>query len=169
MTSQNTTDTSITKDGAAPSPAQRKLRISAKLRRAIDLIAIQGMSGRKAAEAAGLHEVSLYKALAKPHVAEALEIRKAEVVLEADKLKGVARAIAIRTGIELMAGAKSEAVKARMVEFFAGEAKAGTSVAVQVNVDRGGYEYARPGAQVVEIIEADKQAPDYQSDDGDDK
>lgn len=165
MTSPNATNTSLSNEGAAPPPATRKLRISAKLRRAIDLIAIQGMSGRKAAEAAGLHEVSLYKALAKPHVAEALEARKAEIVLEADKLKGVARAIAIRTGIELMADAKSEAVKARMVEFFAGEPRASANVAVQVNVDRGGYEYARPGAQVVEIIDHGNQAPDAKSGD----
>lgn len=55
-----------------------------------------------------------------------------------------------------------------MVEFFAGEAKPGASVNVQVNVDRGGYEFVRPGARMVDIEPAtddasgcdDEQEPD---------
>ena len=142
-------------------------RLRAPLRRAIDEIVWKGRTQRDAAKEAGMNETALGRALQRPHVAAYVEALKAQSVIDADKLKTQARAIAIQTGIELLRDAKSEAVKARMVEFFAGEAKAGTSVAVQVNVDRGGYEYARPGAQVVEIIDHANQAPDYQSD-GDD-
>ena len=46
-------------------------------------------------------------------------------------------------------------------EFFAGEAKSGSAVNVQVNVDRGGYEFRRPGQRLVDIAPAtDVQSSD---------
>ncbi len=137
-----------------------RLRISAKLRSALNYIAIHGLPARQAAERAGLHEVSVYKALAKPHVQEALDELKAQVCLEAEGIKGVARALAIQEGLRLMRESPSHAVRARMVEFFAGEPKSGTQVNVAVNVDRGGYEFVRPGARVVDIT---PPAPDLPS------
>lgn len=135
-------------------------RLRAPLRQAIDEIVWKGRTQRDAAKIAGMNETALGRALQKPHVAAYVEALKAQAIIDADKLKTQARAIAIQTGIELLRDAKSEAVKARLVEFFAGETKPGTSVAVQVNVDRGGYEYARPGAQVVEIVDPVRPASD---------
>ena len=94
-----------------------------------------------------MHETALSKALAKPHVAAVLEQRKALAAMEATQLKGIARSMAIRVGIDLMQNATSEQVRAKMVEFFAGEARQ-SGVAVQVNVGpNAGYVYARPDTQ----------------------
>lgn len=105
-----------------------------------------------------MNETALGRALARPAIAAWLEHLKAQAALDADKLKAQARAIAIQEGLRLMTQAQSEAVRARMVEFFAGEAKPGSQVNVQVNVDRG-YEFVRPGARMVEI----EPAPDSAS------
>ena len=119
-------------------------RIRAALIRAIDAIAMDGQSQKDAARRAGMHETALSKALAKPHVAAVLEQRKALAAMEANQLKGIARSMAIRVGIDLMQNATSEQVRAKMVEFFAGETKQ-TGVAVQVNVGpNAGYTYHRP-------------------------
>lgn len=136
-----------TKTGKVPALAPQggaSPRISQKIRLAIDAIATLGLSQREAARRAGLHEVSLSKALAKPHVKAALDERKAQAAMEADRLKGIARSIAIEEGIRLMTQAQSEAVRAKMVEFFAGEPR-GAGVVVQVNNPAPvGYAYRRP-------------------------
>ena len=113
-----------------------------------------------------MDESSLGRALAKPHIKAYVEAQKALFLTDMLKLKDRAKAIAIAQGIDLMHNATSEAVRARMVELFAGEARSGPSVAVQVNVDRAGYEFVRPGQRVVEI----DPAPDLSSgaDDGQD-
>jgi hypothetical protein len=85
------------------------------------MIATQGKTQNQAAEAVGMHYTSLSKALAKPEVRAWLETRKAQFSLDAEQLKHQAKALAIHTGIELMREAKSEQVRARMVEFFAGD------------------------------------------------
>jgi hypothetical protein len=127
--------------------APKPRRIRAALIRAIDAIAIDGQSQKDAARRAGMHETALSKALAKPHVAAVLEQRKALAAMEATQLKGIARSMAIRVGIDLMQNATSEQVRAKMVEFFAGESKQ-SGVAVQVNVGpNAGYIYARPDPQ----------------------
>lgn len=112
-----------------------------------------------------MDESSLGRALAKPHIKAYVEAQKALFLTDMLKLKERAKAIAIAQGIDLMHNATSEAVKARMVELFAGEARSGPSVAVQVNVDRGGYEFVRPGQRVVEI----DPAPDLPSGDDDEQ
>lgn len=126
-------------------------RLSAKLRRAIDAIASEGVTQRRAADIAGMNERALSKALKKPHVAEALESERALFVNEMDKLKGIAKALAVQTGIDLMRDSKDERIKAKMVEFFAGEVKQAAHVQVNVDARSGGYEFVRPGQQVVEI------------------
>jgi hypothetical protein len=126
-------------------------RLSTKLRKAIDAIAQQGVTQRKAADDAGMNERALSKALKKPHVAEALESQRALFVNDMDKLKGIAKALAIQTGIDLMRDSKDERIRAKMVEFFAGEAKQAAQVQVNVDARSGGYEFVRPGQQVVEI------------------
>ncbi len=128
------------------------------LRLAVEAIVWKGTTQREAALRAGMNESALGRALARPAIAAWLEYLKAQAALDADKLKAHARAIAIREGTRLITEAQSEQVRARMVEFFAGEAKPGASVNVQVNVDRGGYEFVRPGSRMVEIEPATDDA-----------
>ena len=136
-------------------------RMRPRLRHAVALIVEEGRTQREAAGRAGMNETSLGRALQRPAIAAYIEQQKALAVLDADSLKASAKRMAIRVGIGLLHDAKSEQVRARMVEFFAGEAKTGPSVAVQVNVDRGGYEFRRPGQRLVDIAPAtDVQSSD---------
>jgi autotransporter translocation and assembly factor TamB len=148
-----------------------KNRLSAKLRTAIDLIARDGTTQREAARRSGMNETALGLALKKPHVAIHLEQAKALFAMEMSELRGTAKAIAIRTGIELMTGSKSDTIKARMVEFFAGE---GRQPLVNVSVstaERGIYAYQRPrditpppdstsGGMIGQAIEIEGKAQD---------
>lgn len=127
-------------------------RMRPALRHAVDLIATKGYRVPDAATLAGMNEKALYRALARPPIAAYVEAMKANEASLAASLKEQARAMAIRAGIDLLHNAQSEQVRARMVEFFASEERKNPAVAVQINVDRGGYEYARPGAQIVEIL-----------------
>lgn len=143
--------------------ARKAPRMRPALRQAIGLIVEEGKTQRAAAEAVGMNETSLGRALARPAIREYVENQKALITLEADKIKARGRSLALLVGLDLLHNAKSEAVKARMVEFFAGEPKSGPSVNVQINQNAAnGYEYARPG-QVVEIIDAKPVSPDRQS------
>lgn len=138
-------------------------RMRPALRMAVELIIELGVSQREASRRAGMNETVLGRALKKPHIAAYVEHQKALFLTDMLKLKDRAKAIAIAQGIDLMHSAQSEAVRARMVELFASEPRPGASVAVQVNVDRGGYEFVRPGARMVEI----DPAPDLSSGDDD--
>lgn len=140
-------------------------RMRPALREAVTLIVEKGITQREAAKRVGMNETALGRALAKPHIKAYVEAQKALFLTDMLKLKDRAKSIAIATGIDLMHTATSEAVRARMVELFAGEVRSGPSVAVQVNVDRAGYEFVRPGQRVVEI----DPAPDLPSGDDDDQ
>lgn len=135
-------------------------RMRPALREAVTLIVEKGITQREAAKRSGMNETALGRALAKPHIKAYVDTQKALFITDMLKLKERAKAIAIAQGIDLMHNATSEAVRARMVELFAGEAKSGPSVAVQVNVDRGGYEFVRPGSKVVEISSQSDDASD---------
>lgn len=141
-------DGSITphKGGGSPAGGRKPNRMRPQLRRAIDEIVWKGRTQRAAAEKAGMNETSLGRALARPEVAAYIEQQKALATLDAIKLKEQAKAIAIREGIELMVSAQSEQVRARMVEFFAGE---GRQPLVNITVPAAqepatGYRYKRP-------------------------
>lgn len=118
-----------------------------------------------------MNETALGRALQRPEVAAFLEQQKALATLDALKLKEQAKAIAIREGIDLMVSAQSEQVRARMVEFFAGEAR---QALVNVNVSApqepaSGYRYARPtdSPSVVEdaqVIDVQAQSPNVDGD-----
>ena len=124
-----------------------KRRASPKVARAIDIIATTGITLRLAAGHAGMNESALSRALAQPHNKAALDERKALLCLEMDSLKPIARAIAYREGMDLMQNSPSHQVRARMVEFFAGEGKQAL-VNVQVNTNAPhGYAYKRPDTQ----------------------
>ncbi|PZQ99195.1 MAG: hypothetical protein DI533_00360 [Cereibacter sphaeroides] len=124
-------------DGAQPPKMTRKVA------NAVSILASTGQTVAAAAKEAGMNPDALSRAIHRPGMQEHIEYLKALYALDADKLKGMARGAAIRAGIDLMHTAKSEAVRARMVELFAGER--GPAVAVQVNVPAPtGYSYDRP-------------------------
>lgn len=144
----------------APSP---RVRISAKTRKAIALIATQGKTQRQAAKLAGMNESALSRALAQPHVKNALEQAKADYIAGVQAIRTVHKARAIEVAAELMDNAKSESVRMRAVEFFAGEMR-GPAVQVTVNTGQKGYEYVPPNARVIEIeAEPDSASPDTSS------
>lgn len=151
-----------------PSPP----RMRANLRTAIDLIVSQGITQRDAARRAGMNETALGRALKKPHIQAFIEQQKALFVSDAEAMRPAYRALALRHAAYLALNAESEAVQARMVEFLAREPDkpASVNVAVQNNiaVKSGAYEFAPPGAKVVEVTPpADQTAPDTVSgDDG---
>jgi hypothetical protein len=129
--------------GAAPSPAGVVPRFRPQLRAALDLIALEGMTQREAAKRAGMNETVLARALKKPHVSAELDRLRSMAYEEGAKHRAIARAAALRVGLDLLHNAKSEAVKARMVELFTRDPD-GPSVVVQVNSAAPGYVYRRP-------------------------
>lgn len=118
-----------------------------------------------------MNETALGRALARPEVAAFVEQQKALATLDALKLKEQAKAIAIREGIDLMVSAQSEQVRARMVEFFAGE---GRQPLVNISIPAAqepatGYRYKRPGdtstdhtseVEEAQVIDDAGQSPD---------
>lgn len=130
-------------------PQPPKMR--APLKEAVSLIVHKGLTQRDTAKRVGMNETSLGRALAKPHIAAWVEYQKTLFAIDMAQLKDRAKAIAINVGIDLLNNATSEQVKARMVELFTSEPKPGSAVNVQVNVDRGGYEFIPKGSRLVDI------------------
>ena len=142
--------------GAAPAYiAPKRPYMRAALEKAIFHIVKQGKTQREAAEREGMTEAALSRALKRPPIAAWVEYLKSQETIDAISLKARANAMAIQRGIDLMFNAQSEAVQARMVELFAGEAKTGTQVNVNIGAKANGYEYLRPGARVIEIRAGD--------------
>lgn len=159
------------KKGAALPQGGPKRRKSPKVARAISVIATLGKSQREAAAIVGMNEDALSRALAQPHNRAALDEAKALACMESEALKPLARAIAIREGMDLMQNSPSHQVRARLVEFFAGEAR---QPLVNVNINQPepatGYTYRRPdkssatdsqsGADDAQVIEGEAETPD---------
>ena len=87
-------------------------------------------------------------------------------IAEADGMRAWAKVRAIEVALDLMMTAKSEAVRARMAEFLASDARA-PSVAVHVDARQAapahGYQYTRPshlGGPVSEPIEGQVDGSD---------
>lgn len=99
----------------------------------------------------GLAEATWHKNVKRPHVQKALEDEKEKFIREIEALAERHKARALEVAAHLLENAESEAVRARMVEFFRGESKAVPSVTINNTVNSGGYEYARPGQRIVEI------------------
>ena len=93
----------------------KKTRISAKLRRAIDLRVRKGLTIAQACEEAGYAQSAWYEAMKRPAIQEALREAQSVFVAEAEKMRGTAKARAIEVAVDLMMNAKSETVRARMV------------------------------------------------------
>ena len=160
-------------NGEPVSPVYKR-RISAKVRKALQLRVREGLTWAEAAERAGLSEAGIYKARKQPHVQATYETMIAQQTKEVEELRRPLKAIALKEAKRLMTEAKSESVRARMVEFLAGERDKSPAVAVQINNNMGGsgYEYVPPGASIVEIRgEGDTPSPaesrDSQENNGD--
>ena len=115
---------------------------------------------RRPPKKVGLSRQGLAKALGRPAVRDLLEAEKARFIMEADRNRLWARARAIEVALDLMMNAKSEAVRARMCEFLAADAKV-SPVSVHIDARQeppaSGYIYQRPGnmtaAAEVEVID----------------
>jgi hypothetical protein len=134
---------------ALPAP---KPRISAKVRAAVDARVRQGLSIAEAAKAASLSKNGFAKALKRPAVQDHLQEVQRAFVAEAEASRALLKVRALEVAADLMMNAKSEAVRARMVEFLAGDGKA-PQVAVHVDARQTspGYEYLPRGSRIVEI------------------
>ena len=133
----------------------QKPRLSTKLRNAIDLHVRGGKTIKDACATAGMSTAGYHKAMKRPAVTDYLEEVQQRFVTEVESSKAVYKARALEVALDLMLNAKSETIKARMVEFLAGDGK-GPQVAVHVDARRQepkGYQFLRPGQQVVEIVE----------------
>lgn len=131
----------------------RPTRLSIKLRTAIDVRVTEGLSIVESCAKAGLSPQGWHKAMKRPSVREHLEAVQRRFVAESDAKRALYRARAFDVALDLLLNAKSEAIRARMAEFLASDGKA-PQVAVHVDartVDRGGYEFVRPGQKIVEL------------------
>lgn len=131
----------------------RKRRISAKVKAAIQLRVKEAKPWAECAKTVGMSEAGIHKARKQQHVIDHQRAVEAVYIQEVEAMRAPYKARAFEVAADLMENAKSESTKARMVEFLAGERKQ-TSVNVQVNNNLApseGYEYVRPGAQIVDI------------------
>lgn len=130
----------------------RPARLSPKLRAAIEARVTEGLSIVDACAKAGMSPQGWHKAMKRPPVRDHLEQIQRRFVTETEARRSIYKARAFEVALDLMLTAKSEAVRARMAEFLAGDGKA-PQVAVHIDArqERGGYEFVRPGKRLVEI------------------
>lgn len=129
--------------GASLPPVGGAGRISPALRDAIELKVRTGQQIKAICEHVGIHEATWFNAMKRPHVLEHMQNVQMQYIQEVDALKAGYTAQAYTVAADLMWNAKSEAIRMRAVEFFAGKPSAPT-VNVQVNNSAPGYTYARP-------------------------
>lgn len=133
------------------SPSAPPVRLSVKLCQAIIHMVREGMSQVGAAEKAGMSRQGLNKALKRAAVRDFLMETKTQFIAEVEGSRALYKARAFEVGFDLMMNAKSEAIRARMVEFLGSDGKV-SPVSVHIDARRGGgYEYTRPGQRLVEI------------------
>ena len=129
----------------------RPLRMRAALRHAIELRVRKGLTIAAACEEAGMSTQGFYKAMKRPAVRDYQQTVQLDFVASVEGNKAIYKARAFEVGMDLMMNSKSEAVRARMVEFFAGDRKVSpVSVHIDARQPRG-YEYVHPSQEVVTI------------------
>jgi hypothetical protein len=96
-------------------------RLRAALRIAIDLRFKKGMTIGAACEEAGISPQGYHKAMKRPAVRDYLQTVQMEFVASVEGEKAIYKARALKVIMDLMLNSKSEAVRARMVEFFASD------------------------------------------------
>jgi hypothetical protein len=131
-----------------PTPPKRKGRgvsvaLSPKLAAALEYLADGVQTQSEAARLSGMDANGLSRALKKPHVAALLESMKLEALAGLDDLRNRAQVAAIKEGLVLMRTAKSEAIRVKMVELFAGglASKSPNVVINQALSGPSGYSY----------------------------
>ena len=124
---------------------KRSARMSQKLRDAIRRHVTEGLSIVAASAAAGISRQGFHKALKRPEVRDHLKAVRLDFIEGAEAKKAFLKAQAFEVALDLMMNSKSEAIRARMVEFLAGAAKV-SPVAVHIDARQapGGYVYTRP-------------------------
>ena len=135
---------------------EKKPRISAKLRLAIDIRVRKGCTITEACEGAGISPAGWHKAMKRPAVQALLQNVQQRFVSEVNAGSAHRKAQALKVAVDLMHNAKSETVRARMAEFLAGDGRA-PQVSVHVDAQGAptGYEMARPGQRIVEIQDSE--------------
>ncbi len=127
----------------------RSTRLSAKLRSAIEAHVTQGLSIAAACERAGMSRAGYHKAMQRPVVRDYLEAVQSRFVSDVKAKRALYQARALEVALDLMMNSKNEAIRARMVEFLASDAKV-SPVAVHVDARQvqaaPGYVYQRPGS-----------------------
>jgi hypothetical protein len=136
-------DTKATEAGASLPPGGVQGRLNPALRKAIDIRVREGLKIADVCRAAGISEAGWYVAMQRPHVQEHYQNVQLQYIQEVEALKAGYKAQAFEVAADLMRNAKSEAIRMRAVEFFAGGPPAPT-VNVQVNNAAPGYTYSRP-------------------------
>ncbi len=126
----------------------RPARLSAKLRAAIEAHVTEGLSIVAACQRAGMSPAGYHKAMKRVPVRSYLEEVQARFVGDVKARRALYQARALEVALDLMMNSKSEAIRARMVEFLASDAKV-SPVAVHVDARQvqapSGYTYRRPG------------------------
>jgi predicted DNA-binding protein (UPF0251 family) len=128
---------------------QRPARVSKKFREVVRLHEIEGMSVTDACAKMGYSRAAYYKACKNPAVKELIRDLRRELVESAEAKKAFLKFRALEVAFELMTTSKNDAIRARMVEFLAADAKL-SPVSVHVDASRVeqvvGYSYKRPPA-----------------------
>lgn len=127
---------------------QRPARMSKKFSEVLRLHEIEGMSVTDACAKQGYSRAAYYKARKNAGVLELIRDLRRELVEAADAKRAFLRVKAFDVAYELMTTSKSEAIRARMVEFLASDAKV-SPVAVHIDARHEaapatGYRYTRP-------------------------
>lgn len=141
--------TTHTNKGASPVGGGSKARVSAKARAAIGFLVKLGCTQEEAAKLADMNASALSRALAKPHVKEALIAAQEQRIKDINTSKPLYKALAWERAHTIAQTSKDERVSLKAVELLTGESRTGPSVSVTVNA--GGYEFVRPGQRLVEI------------------
>ncbi|MEZ5784810.1 MAG: hypothetical protein R3D70_25215 [Rhizobiaceae bacterium] len=133
--------------------APRPARISPRVRAAVGFRVRENLSIANAAEKAGLSRNGFAKALRRAVVQDLIREEQERMARDVDHLRAVARLRALEVARDILETG-SENAKLRVIDLLLREGKAATEVNVSVDArqtDRGGYEYVRPGQQLVEI------------------
>jgi NADH:ubiquinone oxidoreductase subunit D len=131
----------------------RPARLSSKLRAAIEATVTKGTTIVDACKVAGMSTQGYHKAMKRAAVRDYLETVQRRFVADTQANRALYKARAFEVALDLMLNAKSEAIRARMCEFLAGDAKVSpVSVHIDARQERGGYEFVRPGQQLVDIV-----------------
>jgi hypothetical protein len=115
---------------------QRPARMSKKFREVLSRPEIEGMSVTDACAKVGYSRAAFYKARKNPAVLELIRDQRQELVESIDAKKAFLKGKALEVALDLMLNSKNEAIRARMVQFLAADAKVSP---VSVHVDARRY------------------------------